>query len=94
MIIETKNGKRFDTDRDLTAPERHILQKLFAWEAMSESVLQFREKKKKALEDETGRVRQATATVREAMIQVLTDQPRTAVMATRPMGGAGGRRRM
>ena len=36
---------------DLTAPERHILQKLFAWEAMSESVLQFREKKKKALED-------------------------------------------
>lgn len=51
MIIKTKNGKRFDTDRDLTAPERHILQKLFAWEAMSESVLQFREKKKKALDD-------------------------------------------
>jgi len=51
MIIETKTGKCFDTDRDLTAPERHILQKLFAWEAMSESVLQFREKKKKALDD-------------------------------------------
>ena len=51
MIIKTKNGKGFDTDRDLTAPERHILQKLFAWEAMSESVLQFREKKKKALDD-------------------------------------------
>ncbi len=51
MIIETKNGKRFDTDRDLTAPERHILQKLFAWEAMSESILQFRDKRKKALED-------------------------------------------
>ena len=49
MIIETKNGKRFDTDRDLTAPERHILQKLFAWEAMSESVGQFREKKESAL---------------------------------------------
>ena len=51
MIIETKNGKRFDTDLDLTAPERHILQKLFAWEAMSESVFQFREKMKKALND-------------------------------------------
>jgi hypothetical protein len=51
MIIKTENGKCFDTDRDLTAPERHILQKLFAWETMSESVLQFREKKKKALED-------------------------------------------
>ena len=51
MIIKLKNGKCFDTDRDLTAPERHILQKLFAWEVMSESVLQFREKKKKALND-------------------------------------------
>ncbi len=51
MIIQTKIGRRFDTDRDLTAPERHILQKLFAWEAMSESIVQFREKKKKALED-------------------------------------------
>jgi hypothetical protein len=51
MIIKTKNGKRFDTDRDLTAPERHILQKLFAWEAMADDVLQFRGKKKKALAD-------------------------------------------
>ncbi|MBT3255363.1 MAG: hypothetical protein HN366_02730 [Deltaproteobacteria bacterium] len=51
MIIKTKTGKRFDTDRDLTAPERHILQKLFAWESMAESVLQFREKKEKALND-------------------------------------------
>ncbi|MBW2707791.1 MAG: hypothetical protein JRD04_00655 [Deltaproteobacteria bacterium] len=51
MLIKTKNGKRFDTDQDLTPPERHILQKLFAWEAMAESVLQFREKKKKALDD-------------------------------------------
>jgi len=51
MIIKTKTGKRFDTDRDLTAPERHILQKLFAWETMAESVLQFREKKGKALND-------------------------------------------
>jgi len=51
MIIETKSGRCFDTDQDLSAPERHILQKLFAWEAMSESIVQFREKKKKALED-------------------------------------------
>ncbi len=51
MIIKTKTGKRFDTDQDLTAPERHILQKLFAWESMSGSVLQFREKKEKALND-------------------------------------------
>ncbi len=49
MIIETNNGKRFHTDRDLTAPERHILQKLFLWESMAESIEQFREKKEKAL---------------------------------------------
>lgn len=49
MIITTKDGKSFDTERDLTAPERHILQKLFLWEAMASSVRQFREKKEKAL---------------------------------------------
>ena len=51
MIIETKNGKRFDTDRDLTPPERHILQKLFGWETVAQSIPQFREKKEKALND-------------------------------------------
>jgi hypothetical protein len=30
MIITTWNGKSFDTDKELSAPERHILQKLFA----------------------------------------------------------------
>lgn len=49
MIITTRNGKSFDTDRDLTAPERHILQKLFAWESMVTSLEQFREKKETAL---------------------------------------------
>ena len=52
MIVKTNSGGCFDTDKDLTAPERHVLQKLFAWEAMAESVSQFRQKKrKKALED-------------------------------------------
>jgi len=49
MIITTRNGKSFDTDRDLTAPERHILQKLFAWESMVTSLVQFREKRETAL---------------------------------------------
>ena len=48
MIITTKSGKSFDTDRELTAPERHILQKLFIWESMASSVEQFREKKSEA----------------------------------------------
>ncbi len=49
MIITTAKGKSFDTDRDLSAPERHILQKLFAWESMAESIEYFRDKKEEAL---------------------------------------------
>ncbi len=49
MIITTNNGQTFDTNKDLTAPERHILQKLFLWESMSSSLEEFREKKKAAL---------------------------------------------
>ena len=49
MIITTTSGKSFDTDIDLTAPERHILQKLFLWETMASTLDQFREKKKEAL---------------------------------------------
>lgn len=49
MIITTKDGKSFDTETDLTAPERHILQKLFLWESMASTLDQFREKKAQAL---------------------------------------------
>jgi len=49
MIIETKTGKSFDTDKDLTAPERHILQKLIIWKSFAVSVEQFREEEKRAI---------------------------------------------
>ncbi|MBW1800070.1 MAG: hypothetical protein JRJ85_05000 [Deltaproteobacteria bacterium] len=49
MIINTENGRTFYTETDLTAPERHILQKLFLWKSMASSVQQFREKKNEAL---------------------------------------------
>jgi len=49
MIITTKNGQTFDTNKDLSAAERHILQKLFLWESMASNLQQFREKKKEAL---------------------------------------------
>jgi hypothetical protein len=49
VIIETKDGSRIDTDTDLTAPERHILQKLLLWRSMAESLEQFREKRDRAL---------------------------------------------
>ncbi|VBB44097.1 conserved hypothetical protein [uncultured Desulfatiglans sp.] len=50
MIFTTQSGQSFDTDRDLSAPERHILQKLFAWEALSTSLEQFQDKKREAME--------------------------------------------
>ena len=49
MIITTEDGKSYDTETDLTAPERHILQKLFLWESLASTLDQFREKKDQAL---------------------------------------------
>lgn len=49
MIIQIDNNKDIDTDRDLSSEERHILQKLFGWKTMVDSVTQFREKKESAL---------------------------------------------
>ncbi len=64
MIITTNGGKAFDTQKDLTAPERHVLQKLFAWQDMASSVEQFREKKDEALKkgwNNTGPIRASVA---------------------------------
>jgi hypothetical protein len=49
MIIQTKSGRSIDTATDLTAPERHMLQKLMIWESMASSLDEFREKRKLAL---------------------------------------------
>jgi hypothetical protein len=49
VIITTEDGKTFDTETDLTAQERHILQKLFLWKTMASSLEVFRGKKEEAL---------------------------------------------
>ncbi|MFO7598793.1 MAG: hypothetical protein R6X27_03170 [Candidatus Desulfacyla sp.] len=64
MIITIKSGQRFDTSQDLTAGERHVLQKLFLWESMASSMQEFREKKRAALSkgwNNSGRVEQSEA---------------------------------
>jgi hypothetical protein len=64
MIFHTQNGQSFDTEKDLTAPERHILQKLFLWESMSSSIQQFRDKKKEAIRkgwNNSGKIEQSPA---------------------------------
>jgi hypothetical protein len=48
MIIITAGGEKIDTAR-LSSVERHILQKLFAWKSLVDSVALFREKKRDAL---------------------------------------------
>ena len=49
MILNLGNGQFFDTETDLTAQERHVLQKLFLWKSMASSVEEFRNKKEEAL---------------------------------------------
>ncbi|MBN1847152.1 MAG: hypothetical protein JW932_01055 [Deltaproteobacteria bacterium] len=64
MIITTQNGKSFDTQKDLTAPERHVLQKLFLWQSMASSLQQFKEKTNEAFNkgwNNSGRIYQSPA---------------------------------
>jgi hypothetical protein len=64
MIINIYDGTSIDTVKDFGPEERHIVQKLFAWVTMVESVAQFRELKKKALVDgwnNSGPVRESRA---------------------------------
>ena len=50
MVLILGNGQSFDTETDLTAQERHVLQKLFLWKSMASSVEEFRKKKEEALQ--------------------------------------------
>jgi hypothetical protein len=50
MVLTLGNGQSFDTETDLTAQERHVLQKLFLWKSMASSVEEFRKKKEQALQ--------------------------------------------
>ena len=64
MLFTTRDGTSFDTQTDLTAPERHILQKLFLWENMASSIEEFREKTDAALYNgwnDSGPVRESAA---------------------------------
>ena len=51
MITTTKSGVAIDTAKDLSAPERHILQKLLLWKDLAASVEEFQGKKEQALRD-------------------------------------------
>ena len=64
MIINTYDGASIDTAKDLEPAERHIVQKLFAWAGMVESVARFRKLKQRALAEgwnNSGPVRESRA---------------------------------
>jgi len=64
MILTTRTGQSYDTETDLSAQERHVLQKLFLWKSMASSVEEFREKKEEALQkgwNRSGPVRESDA---------------------------------
>lgn len=50
MIITLSTGRKIDTETDLTAEERHIVQKLYAWASVLDSMEAFREKRNQALD--------------------------------------------
>ncbi|WP_163338189.1 hypothetical protein [Desulfopila sp. IMCC35008] len=51
MIITIDTTTRIDTDTDFGPAERHVLQKLFGWKSMVDSVAGFQEKTALALRD-------------------------------------------
>lgn len=75
MIFTFKTGRSFDTERDLTAPERHILQKLLIWEAMASSLETFRQKKQQAFQkgwNQSGPIRESE--VMKTIVAVLEEK--------------------
>jgi len=50
MLYTTQRGEAFDLEKDFSAAERHILQKLIIWKDMAASVEDFRLKKQEALQ--------------------------------------------
>jgi hypothetical protein len=71
MIIHTSDGQSFDTETDLSAAERHILQKLMAWQSLVNSIPEFKEKRTQAFAG--GWNRSGPVTERSAM-KIIIDE--------------------
>jgi hypothetical protein len=66
MLIPIDNHADIDTDSDFSPAERHILQKLFGWKTMVNSVEEFRQHKVSALLkgwNDSGAIRESRAMV-------------------------------
>ena len=87
MILTLGNGQSFDTETDLTAQERHVLQKLFLWKSMASSVEEFRKKKQEALQkgwNHSGPIRES-----DALRAIVGDLEEKVILRLREEKGAG-----
>ena len=88
MIYTTRSGAVFDTEKDFSSPERHVLQKLFLWKEMAASVEEFRTKKGEALLKgwgDSGPIRASSAM--QKIIRDLEDEVARRVLRARIKGG-------
>ena len=87
MVLILGNGQSFDTETDLTAQERHVLQKLFLWKSMASSVEEFRKKKEEALQkgwNHSGPIRES-----DALRAIVGDLEEKVILRLREEKGAG-----
>jgi hypothetical protein len=87
MILTMRTGQSFDTEADLTAAERHILQKLFLWKSMAASIEEFRKKKNEALQkgwNLSGPIRES-----DAMRAIVSDLEEKVSLRLRQQKGSG-----
>jgi hypothetical protein len=85
MIIIIANGQSFDTDKDLSGAERHVLQKLLIWRDLAKSLAEFREQQERALK--AGWADTGPVTGGRAFRLILADLDHQ--VAARLRGGAG-----
>ena len=74
MIICTSDGKSIDTETDLSAAERHILQKLLAWQSLIKTMPEFQKKRTQAFA--AGWNKSGPVAERPAMKTIIDDMER------------------
>lgn len=75
MQITLSNGRKIDTEKDLTAEERHIIQKLYAWQSLVDSLDAFRKKVQQAFH--SGWNNSGPVACRGVMDQIIADLEKT-----------------
>lgn len=75
MIINLSSGRKIDTEKELTAEERHIVQKLYAWASVAQSSAVFKTKKEHAFK--TGWNNSGPVAERNIVRQIIADLEKT-----------------